>query len=42
MSEMSATKQLSGDILPPSSQHSEVPLGTTTTDNDASSTNNTM
>jgi len=41
MSEMSAPKQLSGDILSPSSQHSEVPLGTTT-DNDASSTNNTM
>ncbi|CAF2636265.1 unnamed protein product [Rotaria sp. Silwood2] len=28
MSDMSTTKQLSGDILSPSSQHSEVPLGT--------------
>jgi len=41
MSEMPATKELSGDILSPSSQHSEVPLGTTT-DKDASSTNDTM
>jgi hypothetical protein len=30
MTDMSTPKQLSGDILPPPSQHSEVPVGTST------------
>lgn len=30
MSDMSSTKELSGDILPPSTQHTTVPLGAST------------
>ncbi|CAF1256885.1 unnamed protein product [Adineta steineri] len=41
MSDMSATKQLAGDMNSPAPQHSEVPLGTST-DNNVSSTNNNM
>jgi hypothetical protein len=40
MSDMSATKQLTGDMLPPSSQHTEVPLGTSTDDTTTSNNNN--
>ncbi|CAF1430637.1 unnamed protein product, partial [Adineta steineri] len=39
MSDMSATKQLAGDMNSPAPQHSEIPLGTST-DNNVSSTNN--
>ncbi|CAF1234007.1 unnamed protein product [Rotaria sordida] len=39
MSDMPATKQLSGDIVSPSSQHSEIPLGTSKDINANSTTN---
>ncbi|CAF3358807.1 unnamed protein product [Rotaria socialis] len=39
MSDMQTTKQLSGDMLSPSSQHTEIPLGASE-DNSASSANN--
>jgi hypothetical protein len=41
MTDMSTTKELSGDIFPPSSQHTEVPIGTFT-DTKTSSINNNL
>ncbi len=41
MTDTSATKELSGDIFPPSSQHSEVPMGTSK-DNITGSMNNNL
>jgi hypothetical protein len=40
MTDMPTIKQLSGDILPPSSQHDEVPLGTSTDTITGSNNNN--
>jgi hypothetical protein len=40
MSDMSTAKQLTGDILPPSSSHAEIPLGTAA--DDASASNNKL
>ncbi len=41
MADMSTTKQFAGDMLPPSSQHAEVPLGAST-DTITSSINNNL
>jgi len=40
MTDMPATKEFSGDIFPPSSQHSEVPMGTSTNNFTGSINNN--
>lgn len=40
MSDMSTPKELSGDILPPTSQHTELPLGNSGDMKSASAANN--